>query len=341
MKLLRKLLFPFSLLYWIITFIRNRLFDRGWVKSQRFELPVICVGNLSTGGTGKSPMTEFLIRSLKEEYRLGMVSRGYKRKTKGYWEVFPNQTAFEVGDEPLQIKRKFPEVVVAVSENRKIGIEKIKPRVDAVLLDDAFQHRKVQPDYSILLTSYGDLYSDDYILPVGNLRESRKGARRAEVVVVTKCPPNLEDQEMDLIQKRLKLKVDQSCYFTKIAYAEKIQSEYSEQSLEYLQNQEVVLVTGIANPAPLVDYLKNKNLNFIHRAFSDHHQFKPWEVHELDKNKCILTTEKDFVRLQPFLRKADLWYLPIAVSFLKDENQFIEDLKKNMKNKIDSLSSLE
>lgn len=328
MKYLRLLLFPFSIVYWLITSLRNLFFDWGWLKSNRFDLPVICVGNLSTGGTGKSPMIEFLIRSLKDNYKLGVVSRGYKRKTKGYWEVFTNQTAFEVGDEPLQIKRKFPEVVVAVSEKRKVGIEKIKNRVDAILLDDAFQHRSVTPTFSVLLTSYGDLYVNDFILPAGNLRESKRGAKRADVVVVTKCPKNLNEVEMQKIERKLNLKPNQNCYFSTISYASEIQWENGSKPLEYLSNMSFTLVTGIANPTPLVEYLKQKKLNFTHKSFSDHHDFKPWEIQELDKNEIILTTEKDFVRLQPLIRKADLYYLPISVSFLENEEKFLKNLKK-------------
>lgn len=330
MKYLRLLLFPFSIIYWLITSLRNIFFNLNCLKSHRYDLPIICVGNLSTGGTGKSPMIEFLIRVFKNNYQLGVVSRGYKRKTKGYWEVFTNQTAFEVGDEPLQIKRKFPEVVVAVSEKRKIGIEKIKNRVDVILLDDAFQHRSVMPSFSILLTSFGDLYINDFILPAGNLRESRRGAKRADVIVVTKCPKNLNEAEMQQIEQKLNLKPNQKCYFSTISYASEIQWEYGSKPLSFLSDISFTLVTGIANPAPLVEYLKQKNLNFTHKSFSDHHEFKPWEIKELDQHKLILTTEKDFVRLQPFLRKANLYYLPISVSFLKDEEDFLRDLSKNL-----------
>lgn len=330
MKLLRKLLFPFSLIYGAVTAVRNLMFDIGWLKSHRFDLPVVCVGNLSTGGTGKSPMIEFLIQSLKDRYKLGVVSRGYKRKTKGYWEVFVNHSAFEVGDEPLQIKRKFPEVTVVVSESRKIGIQKIKSRSDLILLDDAFQHRSVTPSFSILLTSYGNLYVNDWLLPAGNLREPRSGADRADIVVVTKCPKDLSKEEMALVRKRLKLKNHQSCYFSMISYAADIKTEDDSMPLEFLKEKDFTLVTGIANPKPLVKFLENEGLNFTHKSFSDHHQFTPWEIRELDKNKRILTTEKDFMRLQPFIRKAELHFLPISVSFLDDQaSSFIDAVEAN------------
>lgn len=334
MKHLRKLLFPFSILYGAVTALRNLFFDLQWIKSYSYTFPVVCVGNLSTGGTGKSPMIEYLITALQKQYKLGVVSRGYKRKTKGYWEVFPNHTAFEVGDEPLQIKRKFPDTVVAVSERRHIGIDKIRERVDVVLLDDAFQHRKVTPNYTILLTAYGDLYSDDLILPAGNLRESKRGAKRADVVVVTKCPEHISEEEMQEISEKLKVTPDMHCFFTKINYASKIVSEYGTKTIDFFQEKEFTLVTGIANPKPLVDYLEKNNLSFTHRSFSDHHQFTPDEIRALDTNKYILTTEKDFVRLQPFLRKSDLYYLPISVSFIDKEEDFLTLLSDGIKRRM-------
>lgn len=173
MKLLRKLLFPFSIIYAAITALRNRLYDLGWLKSHSYNLPIICVGNLSTGGTGKSPMVEFLVNTLKQKYKVAVLSRGYKRKTIGFRKVLVTSTVSEVGDEPLQFKKKFPEVDVAVCEVRSNGIDKLKTNADLIILDDAFQHRRVTPSLSILLTSYGDLYVDDYVLPTGNLREPK------------------------------------------------------------------------------------------------------------------------------------------------------------------------
>lgn len=331
MKLFRKLLFPFSLLYGVVTAIRNLLFQWGVLKSKSYDLPVICVGNLSTGGTGKSPMIEFLISFLKENHKLAVVSRGYKRKTKGFWEVFVNSTTFEVGDEPLQIKRKFPDTTVVVSESRQIGIENVESKVDVILLDDAFQHRKVTPSFSILLTSYGDLYSKDCVLPSGNLREPKWGASRADIVVVTKCPNDLAKSQMDSIRKSLKLKNHQSCYFSTIEYASEIKNTSSSISLEDLKVKTFTLVTGIANPFPLVEYLVAKGLEFTHKSFPDHHHFRTWEIEELDKDGCILTTEKDFVRLQPYIRKAELYFLPITVAFLDDQTQsFIDSVESRL-----------
>ena len=321
---MRKLLFPFSLIYGGITYLRNKLYNMEWLKSQSYNIPIICVGNLSTGGTGKSPMVEFLVYSLKEKYTLSVLSRGYKRKTKGFQEVSVNSTTEEVGDEPLQFKRKFPKVRVAVCERRSDGIDKLLSSSDLIILDDAFQHRKVNPSFSILLTSYGDLYVDDMVLPAGNLREPKVGAKRADILVVTKCPDFLSQSEMDSIEKKLKPKPHQQLHFTNIVYAEQIQNYNGVQTLMTLIDKEFTLVTGIANPKPLVEFLKIHNLKFIHRSFPDHHDFTKSEINDLDQKEIILTTEKDYMRLQPFIKNAKLFYLPITISFLNNTaDQFI------------------
>lgn len=321
MKFLRKLLFPFSLIYGGVTALRNKLYDIGWLKSHSYKLPIICVGNLSTGGTGKSPMVEFLVSSLKEKYQVSVLSRGYKRQTKGYREVMISSTVAEVGDEPLQFKRKFPDLTVAVCEIRSAGIDKLKSSSDIIVLDDAFQHRKVNPSFSILLTSYGDLYVDDCVLPAGNLREPRSGANRADLLVVTKCPEVLSTTEMDSIKRKLKPKMHQQVYFTKIVYSEDIKSYETTLSLMSLKNKRFTLVTGIANPKPLVAFLENHNLQFDHKSFSDHHHFSASEINMLDREGIILTTEKDYMRLQPFINKAELYYLPITIGFLNNTSE--------------------
>src|SRR5690625_2053428 len=220
MKLLRKLLVPFSLLYFAITSIRNFLYNAGVFKSQDYPKPIIVVGNLNTGGTGKSPTTMLLIESLKDLFAISVLSRGYKRKTKGYIELTTNNTAEEVGDEPLQFKTNYPEVPIAVCADRRFGISTLIDRSDLVLLDDAYQHRRVKGSFNILLTSYGDLFANDYILPVGNLREARSGAKRANCMVVTKCPMNLSDNEKNTIRHKLQKYNAAPVYFASIAYAD-------------------------------------------------------------------------------------------------------------------------
>jgi tetraacyldisaccharide 4'-kinase len=255
MKFLRKLLFPFSWLYGGITALRNLFYDKGWLSSTSYTLPIICVGNLSVGGTGKSPMIEFLIERLKEHYQVSVLSRGYKRNTKGYREVTIGSTALEVGDEPLQFKQKHPDIKVAVCANRRHGIEQLKNGSDIILLDDAYQHRKVKPYINILLSTYDDLYIHDHMLPAGNLREYRSGADRAHFIVITKCPDRVAYANLQRVQFDLKLEPHQKIYFSRIGYDSKIYGKTEELDLDYLSNKTFTLVTGIANPKPMLDHL--------------------------------------------------------------------------------------
>jgi tetraacyldisaccharide 4'-kinase len=329
MNLLRKLLFPFSLLYGGITALRNWLYDKSWLKSKAYDFPVICVGNLSTGGTGKSPMIELLVSYLKEEHRVAILSRGYKRKTTGYRDVLPNSSVEEVGDEPLQFKRKFPEITVAVCEDRQTGIEKLRKVASIILLDDAFQHRKVKASFNILLTAFDKLYANDCMLPTGNLREPKIGAKRADLIVVTKCPEYISDATMELIRQKLQPKSNQEIYFSKIGYASEIQNDTEQKPLSYLKDRPFLLVTGIANPKPLVSYLKEEGLVFKERAFADHHNFTNSEMDELKKEPLILTTEKDFMRLQSISNATEIYYLPIRTVILNDgEASFKSSIKK-------------
>ena len=332
MKLFRKLLFPFSILYGLMTWVRNTLYDSGWKKSTEFNLPIICVGNLNTGGTGKSPMIEYLLNFFGKEYRVASLSRGYKRKTKGYYLLEGNETAEAVGDEPLQFKRKFPEALVAVDANRIRGVEKLlskKPEV--ILLDDAFQHRKIKPGFSILLTAYGDLYSDDFMLPAGNLREFSSGASRAQIIVVTKCPKNLTPPEKDRIRHRLELRNYQKLFFSYIDYNSRLVSKEVSLDLNALKIKEFCVVTGIAKPEPLLQFLQEQQLDFKHLNFGDHHNFNEEEVKKLNKENFILTTEKDYVRLQDKISASKLYYLPIRSAFLGKEEKFQQELLEFVK----------
>ncbi|MDT0646129.1 tetraacyldisaccharide 4'-kinase [Zunongwangia sp. F260] len=334
MAIIRKLLFPFSLIYDGITRARNELYDQRILKSEKYDLPVICVGNLNTGGTGKSPMIEYLVQLLISQFRIATLSRGYKRKTSGFWQLSGKETAAEVGDEPLQFKRKFPNAIVAVDADRRNGIAQlVGEQAEVILLDDAFQHRKVQAGLNILLTSYDNLYASDLILPAGNLRESREGAKRSNIVVVTKCPPNIKAAEMEKIKVFLKLNKNQKLFFSYISYAEKVTSESSKLTLDELKGKDFVLVTGIANPKPLIDYLKDKDLKFQHRKFPDHHHFSEDEIQRLIKENLVLATEKDFVRLKERLSPSKLFYLPIETKFIereKDFNRVILNFVKNI-----------
>ncbi|MEZ4778396.1 MAG: tetraacyldisaccharide 4'-kinase [Flavobacteriaceae bacterium] len=332
----RKILYPFSILYDGVTSLRNYAYDKGWKESTEYETPVISVGNLSVGGTGKSPMVELLISFLKEDYKVAVLSRGYKRKTSGFLEVLQNNTAEEVGDEPLQFKHKFPEVTVAVCVNRREGIEKLQKKAEVIILDDAFQHRKVKPALSILLTSFSNLFLNDLLLPAGNLRESQKGKERADIIVVTKIPDGTAYATLQEIQFKMNLSSKQSIYFSKIGYDVQIHGVSESLSLEFLKDKPFTLVTGIANPKPLVDFLKKQNFNFTHKKFPDHHHFTTSEIEMLKKEELIITTEKDYKRVEDKLQKKALYYLPITTEFLHIEttafkNDILEKLESYRK----------
>ena len=326
MNLLRKLLFPFAILYGVITSIRNFLFDISVLKSYSFNLPIIAVGNLSVGGTGKTPQIEYLIRLLSEKYKIATLSRGYKRQSEGFILAQANSNARLLGDEPFQFFEKFPSIQVAVDADRKNGIEQLlslpeKPEV--ILLDDAFQHRKVKAGFYILLTSYGDLYSDDCMLPTGNLRETRSGAKRADLIVVTKCPFDLSLDKQNDIRKRLKLSVNQQLYFTFIAYDTFVYGEKQKVNINEIQSTVKVLVAGIAKPEPFFTYLKNTN--DVCLSFPDHHNFTEKDILEITKtaqNNIIITTEKDYMRLKESLPNEQLFYLPIKSAFISESQNF-------------------
>lgn len=314
MKFIRIILFPFVPIYFLVTWFRNLAYDKGWFKSMSYDFPVICVGNLSAGGTGKTPMVEYLIRLLKDETKLAALSRGYGRKTKGFLLAEDNITAIELGDEPFQFYHKFKgEIIVAVDEDRQHGIaalRTLKSKPEVVILDDAFQHRKVKAGYNILLTTYANLYVDDFVLPTGNLREPKKGAKRANIIVVTKCPELLSQEEKEAIVLKLKPKVYQHVFFSHISYNDSVLNETQKVRLNALKS--FTLVTGIANAKPLVNYLKSQQLDFNHIEFKDHHNFTVEDVKKLSKLDRIVTTEKDYMRLKnEDVLNDKLYFLPI------------------------------
>lgn len=303
---------------------RNLSYKRGILKSHTFPVPIICVGNLSVGGTGKTPMIEYLLRLLMPSHRTATLSRGYGRKSSGYLLLSPDDLAEKVGDEPLQFKKKFAEAIVAVDENRQRGISNLlaSHNPEVILLDDAFQHRKVTPGFNILLTSYDKIYPDDTLLPSGTLREPVKGAARADIIVVTKCPPELNEKEQELIRLKIEPKEYQSLYFSSIEYSDQIFSKSKAVDIGYLQEKEFCLVTGIAKPAPLVNFLQLKGLDFEHLQFADHHIFTSAEIEKISKKPLVLTTEKDFMRLQHTVKHDRLYYIPIQMNFLKGAEEF-------------------
>ncbi|MBB4803576.1 tetraacyldisaccharide 4'-kinase [Flavobacterium nitrogenifigens] len=338
MNLLRKILFPFAILYGFITSIRNFLFDKGILKSTSFDVPVIAVGNLSVGGTGKTPQIEYLIRLLADKYQLATLSRGYKRKSEGFVLANENSNAEILGDEPFQFYQKFPFVMVAVDANRTNGIkellsQQITPEV--ILLDDAYQHRKVKAGFYILLTAFDDLYADDFMLPTGNLRESRSGAERANIVVVTKCPKDLSEEQQIEINQKLKLNSSQKLFFTFIDYDEVIFGKEEKIEVAEIKSESKLLLAGIAKPKPFFDYLKNETDECL--TFPDHHHFSDADLDTIlskANGKKIITTEKDYVRLKDSKLVSQLYYLPIKSTFINNAKSFdsaiLEFAKQNL-----------
>lgn len=322
MNLFRKILFPFSLLYGELVAARNIFYNKGILKSTSFDIPIINVGNLSVGGTGKTPMIEYLIKLFYKEYKVATLSRGYKRKTTGFQLANKHSTVETLGDEPYQFFNKFKDaILVAVDANRNNGIEQLRlvdnpPEI--ILLDDAFQHRKVNAGFNILLTTYNNLYSSDYVLPTGNLREPKSGASRANIIVVTKCPEILTKEEMANIIGELNPQNNQEVFFSSISYDKNVFSKNDDKLLKNLEP--FTLVTGVANPVPMVEYLNSNKLNFEHLKFKDHHEFSSKEIDELNTKQLIVTTEKDFMRLNQYESLADkLYYLPIKVSIFNSD----------------------
>lgn len=332
MNLLRKILFPFAILYGFIASIRNFLFDKGILKSTSFDVPVIAVGNLSVGGTGKTPQIEYLIRLLSDNYRVATLSRGYKRKSEGFVLADSSSNAAILGDEPFQFYQKFSNIQIAVDANRTNGIAQLlsqKTKPEIILLDDAYQHRKVKAGFYILLTAFDDLYADDFMLPAGNLRESRSGANRANIVVVTKCPKNLSEEKQSEIREKLKLNCSQQIYFSFIDYDEAIYNEEEKIAVNEIRSETKLLLAGIAKPKPFFDYLKNDNDECL--TFPDHHHFSESDLKAIEnkaQHKKIITTEKDFVRLKDSGALLQLYYLPIKSSFINHQQNFDASILK-------------
>lgn len=313
LKSFRYLLFPFSLVYGGAVWVRNFLFDKKVFKSTAFNFPLICVGNLAVGGTGKTPMTEYLIRLLRQQWQVATLSRGYKRKTKGFAIANASTTALEIGDEPMQFHEKFPDITVAVGEERLVAIPQLlhsQPDTGVIILDDAFQHRQVTAGLNILLTEYRNLYTRDLMMPAGDLRDVRSSDKRADIIVVTKCPSGLTEAERSDIAKEIKPAPHQSLYFTEIVYAQPYHL-FGHQPMNWDAETEILLICGIANPRPLKDFLAKQVHTYEMLRYADHHIFSISDLEDIKKqfaaiaspNKMILTTEKDAVRLHKFAQE--------------------------------------
>lgn len=350
MPYFRYLLLPFSWLYGLVAIARNYFYDNGIFKSTRFNLPVIVIGNLEVGGAGKSPMTEYLIQLLKPKYKIATLSRGYGRKTQGFFYADKNSMAETVGDEPRQFKQKFPDITVAVCEGRVLGVEKLQQEHEVILLDDAFQHRALQPGFSILLFDFGKLHQNHFLLPAGNYREPFFAKKRADVIVVSKCPPQLSAENQQRIIQKMKLLPHQKLFFTAIVY-QKLRPFSPLADASFIdQKSAIFLLTGIANPKPLLQHLRKQFEAVYPYKYPDHHRFTIKNISKLvaDFNACaankkaIITTEKDAQRLQESaLQKAlsglPVFVAPIGIAFLNNEapafGQLIENyVRKYQKN---------
>ncbi len=325
----RYILFPFSIIYGFIIWLRNKLFDKNILRSASFNFPLVCVGNLSVGGTGKTPMTEYLIRLLEEKYVVATLSRGYKRKTKGFAIAEENTTPIDIGDEPMQLHKKFPGVTVAVAEERVVGIPQLlhaRPETQVIILDDAFQHREVRAGLNILLTEHQNLYTRDFMLPSGDLRDIKSSSKRAHIIIVTKCKSHLNNDEREKIINELNPLAKQKIYFTKIEYGAPY--HLFTKKTKFLEPEtNVLLVCGIANPKPLQEILTTYSASYEILFFKDHHIFTTDDLQEIknqfsktaSQNKIILTTEKDGVRLAKYeseLKQLPIYIIPMRHKFL-------------------------
>ncbi len=328
----RRLLLPFSGIYWIITSIRNLFYDLGLMRTTSFDLPIINVGNLSVGGTGKSPHVMYLIELLKDQKMTCTLSRGYGRKTKGFRIANYDAKVYDIGDEPMQFFRRFKnKILISVCESRVLGVQNLLKHYypEVIILDDAYQHRKIKAGFNILLTDYNHPYFKDYLLPGGDLRESRAGAKRADIIVVTKCPEFISEEEEKQIRAKVNASAKQQLFFSKIVYDQVLIGENHHIDQAEWKNKNIVLVTGIANPTSLLAFAEENFKTVKHLKYPDHHNFKDVEIDyirkifdETEGDKIIVTTEKDYMRLfEERSLNDDLFYLPIRIE-LNDKEKF-------------------
>lgn len=325
-------------MYGIIILVRNKLFDWEIISQTSFNIPTIVIGNLSVGGSGKTPLTEYLIRLLSNK-EITTLSRGYKRKTSGFILASKTSTSYEIGDEPLQLYRKFNSLNVAVCENRVKGVSEIlksKPSTKVILLDDAFQHRAIKPGLNILVTDFNNLFTNDYLMPSGRLREWRKGYKRADIIIVSKTPANTNTHTLKEIKEDINPNTYQKLYFSHIKYSEPKHYVGSKKENNPITKKETnaLLITGIAKPTPLLNHLTKEYKTLEHLKFPDHHNFTKTDIEKIKNrynkinsdNKIIITTEKDIMRLSlPEILKdiqdIPIYYVPIKIDFLNSEDK--------------------
>ena len=342
MNLFKWFLFPISIIFWFITSLRNFFYDFGWLKSSGFNLPIIGIGNITVGGTGKTPLTSYITKLLSEENKIAILSKGYGRKTRDFNYVELDSKIISVGDEPMQTKQNFPNQIVAVDHKRVNGVLNIlsdHPETSAIILDDSFQHRSIKIGYNILLIDYNRPIYKDYLLPIGFLRETSKGIKRANCIVVTKCPEHLTKNEAEEIKEKINFNGD--IFFSKVKYEKIIALNNKNKSLNYNQINDVLLVTAIAQNKPIINYLESKNINCSTFRFRDHHNYNKKDIEDiinkketLNDNTIILTTEKDAQKLKDFSKLNDhpVYYLKVSVDFLWNKDKFDQKLFDYVRN---------
>jgi len=345
-KSINWLLYPFALFYRLAVAFRNWMFDLKILSSKEFDIPIISVGNITVGGTGKTPHIEYLVSLFRKDFKIAVLSRGYRRKTKGFVMATENSTADDIGDEPKQIKQKFQEITVAVDANRVKGIRRLlfETECDIILLDDAFQHRYVEPGLSILLIDYHRPLNEDYMLPLGELRENASEHHRANIIIITKTPAEIKPIEQRIIEKNLSMLPYQTLFFTTLKYGFltpvyrdfKVSNDRMD-NLCKSQNYSFLVVTGIASPEPLLEYLAELTQEIVHLCFADHHYFLKKDIQLIikkfesieNKNKIVITTEKDSVRLRNAELfednfKMNVYYVPIEIGFIADGKELFD-----------------
>jgi tetraacyldisaccharide 4'-kinase len=352
-------LYPCSLIYGMITGFRNFLYDTGILPSHEFHIPVICVGNITVGGTGKTPHTEYLVELLRGKFRVAILSRGYKRISNGFQVATATSSVKDIGDEPLQIYRKFPDILVAVDRNRVNGVQTILkeyPETEVIILDDGFQHRSLTPGLSILLSDFNRPVDKDHLVPYGNLRENKKNIKRADVILITKSPGNISPINQRIILKNIEKAPYQDLFFTTISYKDPLPVFENNTSAKFHiedstpEKRGAVLITGIAVPEPFRKYLDKYFGEIIHLNFTDHHHFSENDLEKIvtawnglkSPYKVAITTEKDAVRLREFTNIAEsvkmaFYYIPVGVSFLNEgkhdfDNLIFDYVRKNKRN---------
>lgn len=342
MRWLRLILLPLATIYGFVVWVRNILFDCRILPSEEFSVPVITIGNLNTGGTGKTPHTEYLVNMLKDQYTVAVLSRGYKRNTRGYLLADPASTTASLGDEAMQVYQKFPDIYVAVHEKRRAGIKallKTHPDIQVIILDDGFQHRYVKAGLTLLLTNYNQPFYNDWLLPAGNLREGRSGAKRADAIIVTKTPETRSPETRDHFCKKIHAYNEKSIFFSYLAYGDMCPLTAETPSTTPKTIQTIFLLTGIAHTRPLEEYLEKKCKELVHLKYPDHHTFTEKNLNKLaalfsestSKSKIVVTTEKDAMRLQErslheCFRDIPVYYLPTQVVFHTDDKKALEDM---------------